>query len=240
MAGRSKNRPSGTRPPPARPLIGAKGIPPNTLAGPPAWTGEAAPRPVPGSAVAAGLSAGAAGLSAGAAAAQDCGTDNAPISAGRPVPADTAAAPNPAEPVDPSAPGPSPQPRPEVSPLVKPDPEAVWLTARRRPRPQRGSRPGRGDAGARRGYGDEFMDTDIDPDWGAPPGEEPVASTVGSDQDAGPLGFAGTVRKDGARQAAGETVLAEDEFGGGPRIPMLPGTWDPGRAGEAGEAGERS
>jgi PPE-repeat protein len=79
-----------------------------------------------------------------------------------------------------------------------------------------------------RGYGDEFMgmDVEVDPDWGAPPGEEPVASTVASDRDGGTLGFAGTVSKDSA-QPAGLTMLSGDEFGGGPRMPMLPNTWDP-------------
>jgi PPE-repeat protein len=79
-----------------------------------------------------------------------------------------------------------------------------------------------------RGYGDEFLDMDVevDPDWGAPPAEEPVASTVASDHGAGTLGFAGTVSKDSAR-AAGLTTLSGDEFGGGPRMPMLPNTWDP-------------
>jgi PPE-repeat protein len=78
-----------------------------------------------------------------------------------------------------------------------------------------------------RGYGDEFMDMniDVDPDWGGPPGE-PVASTTASDQGAGSLGFAGTVSK-GAGQAAGLATLSEDEFGGGPTMPMLPKTWDP-------------
>ncbi len=78
-----------------------------------------------------------------------------------------------------------------------------------------------------RGYGDEYMDMniDVDPDWGAPPGG-PVASTVASDQGAGPLGFAGTVSK-GTTQAAGLATLSDDEFGGGPTMPMLPGTWDP-------------
>jgi len=78
-----------------------------------------------------------------------------------------------------------------------------------------------------RGYGDEYMDMniDVDPDWGAPPGE-PVASTVASDQGAGNLGFAGTVSK-GTGQAAGLATLSDDEFGGGPSMPMLPKTWDP-------------
>jgi len=84
-----------------------------------------------------------------------------------------------------------------------------------------------------RGHGDEFMDMDVevDPDWGAPPevpssrGGEPAASTVASDGGVGTLGFAGTVSKDSA-QAAGLITLSGDEFGGGQRTPMLPGTWD--------------
>jgi PPE-repeat protein len=88
-----------------------------------------------------------------------------------------------------------------------------------------------------RGYGDEFMDMniDVDPDWGAPQGEEPVTSTEASDRGAGPLGFAGTVRKDTVAQAAGLSTLASDEFGGGPKMPMLPGTWDPEAPEEEGE-----
>ena len=80
-----------------------------------------------------------------------------------------------------------------------------------------------------RGYGDEFMDmnVEVDPDWGAPPGDGPVASTVASDRGAGSLGFAGTAAKETAAEAAGLTTLAGDEFGGGPRMPMLPGSWDP-------------
>jgi PPE-repeat protein len=71
-----------------------------------------------------------------------------------------------------------------------------------------------------RGYGDEFMDMniDVDPDWGAP--------TTASDRGAGPLGFAGTVSK-GSEQATGLATLSDDGFGGGPSMPMLPGTWDP-------------
>ncbi|HWF71292.1 MAG TPA: PPE domain-containing protein, partial [Mycobacterium sp.] len=51
-----------------------------------------------------------------------------------------------------------------------------------------------------RGYGDEFMEMNInvDPDWGAPP-EQALAS----DHGAGPLGFAGTVRKETVAAAAG-------------------------------------
>ena len=80
---------------------------------------------------------------------------------------------------------------------------------------------------SQRAYGDEFadMNIDVDPDWGGRP-SEPVASTVASDQGAGNLGFAGTVSK-GSAQAAGLATLSDDEFGGGPSMPMLPGTWDP-------------
>jgi PPE-repeat protein len=78
-----------------------------------------------------------------------------------------------------------------------------------------------------RGYGDEFMNmnVEVDPDWGGPPGEEPVVSTVASGQGAGALGFAGTAREDAEIPAAGLTTLAGDDFGGGPSMPMLPGTW---------------
>ena len=52
------------------------------------------------------------------------------------------------------------------------------------------------------------------------------ATWVGSSEHgAGILGFAGTAHKDGAGQPAGLITLADDAFGGGPRIPMMPGTW---------------
>jgi PPE-repeat protein len=89
-----------------------------------------------------------------------------------------------------------------------------------------------------RHYGDEYLDMDVevDPDWGSPPEEGPVAS----DQGAGNLGFAGTARKQAAAEAAGLTTLAPDEFGGGPQAPMLPGTWDPDRTGAGpSEGGQR-
>ncbi|HSS23877.1 MAG TPA: PPE family protein, partial [Mycobacterium sp.] len=90
-----------------------------------------------------------------------------------------------------------------------------------------------------RGYSEEFMDMDfeVDPDWGDPPGEEPVVSTVASGQGAGSLGFAGTARKEADIPAAGLTTLACDEFGNSPSLPMLPGTWDP--EGEAGGGGDQ-
>ena len=77
-------------------------------------------------------------------------------------------------------------------------------------------------------YGDQFMDMDVevDPDWGAPPDVQAVAATAVSDQRAGLLGFVGTVRKHTVAEAAGLTTLGGDEFGGGPRMPLLPDTWE--------------
>jgi PPE-repeat protein len=78
-------------------------------------------------------------------------------------------------------------------------------------------------------HADEFadMNVEVDPDWGAPANGEPVASTVASDRGAGSLGFAGTVDKDTVAEAAGLATLSGDDFGGGPRMPMVPGTWGP-------------
>lgn len=81
-----------------------------------------------------------------------------------------------------------------------------------------------------RGHSDEFMDMniDVDPDWDASP------PAVASDRGAGNLGFAGTARKEAVAGAAGLTTLAGDEFSGGPRMPMLPGSWDPDKGDETG------
>lgn len=81
-----------------------------------------------------------------------------------------------------------------------------------------------------RDHADEFaaMNIDVDPEWGGSP------STAASDQGAGDLGFAGTAHKRASAQAAGLSALATDGFGGGPRLPMVPGTWDPDEGGEAG------
>ncbi|OBI91114.1 PPE family protein [Mycobacterium asiaticum] len=66
-----------------------------------------------------------------------------------------------------------------------------------------------------RAYADEYVD--VGPD----DVEEPAASASG----AGPLGFAGTAAER-RRQAAGLAVVADDGFGGGPTIPLLPGSWE--------------
>jgi PPE-repeat protein len=88
-----------------------------------------------------------------------------------------------------------------------------------------------------RGY--EFMD--LDPDGAAEP--DPFADpatlaalAVASGQRAGTLGYAGTARKRADIAAAGLTTLAGDEFGGGPSVPMVPGTWEAERR----EPGDRS
>jgi PPE-repeat protein len=79
-----------------------------------------------------------------------------------------------------------------------------------------------------RGY--EFMDLESDTGSGPDSFEDPVTlatSAVASGQGAGPLGFAGTARKEADIPAAGLTTLAGDKFGNGPSLPMVPGTWKP-------------
>ncbi|MEM6105233.1 PPE family protein [Mycobacterium sp. 050272] len=97
---------------------------------------------------------------------------------------------------------------------------------------------------AMRDHGDEFLDmnVDVDPDWG---GAEELAAAMASGSGAGRLGFAGTARKDADLRASGLTELAGDEYGSGPRMPMVPGTWDRDGAGpdepdQAGGGGSES
>lgn len=79
-----------------------------------------------------------------------------------------------------------------------------------------------------RDYGDEFLDMNSGTALGPDPGAQ------ASEQGAGVLGFAGTTHKEAALQAAGLTALSGDDYGGGPRMPLVPGTWD--RDPEAGSA----
>ncbi len=92
------------------------------------------------------------------------------------------------------------------------------------------ARPRRRQRATQRDRGDEFadMNIDVDPDWNGP------ASTAASDRGAGELGFAGTAHRDSSAAAAGLRTLTADEFGSGPGMPMLPGTWDPGGVRENG------
>jgi PPE-repeat protein len=66
--------------------------------------------------------------------------------------------------------------------------------------------------------------TQIDRGWGYMDLEPEVASAA-SDRGATALGFAGTAPKRSAA-ASGLTTLVDDESGGGPRMPMMPGTLD--------------
>jgi PPE-repeat protein len=76
---------------------------------------------------------------------------------------------------------------------------------------------------------DEFadMDVDVDPDWGAQDDRELVAAAVASGNGSGSLGFTGTVGKDSTAEASGLATLGSNGFGDGPRMPMVPGTWEP-------------
>jgi PPE-repeat protein len=95
---------------------------------------------------------------------------------------------------------------------------AVGAVSRDKARARRRRRAGMRD------YADEFadMNIDVDPDWGEPE----KAQVLASDRGAGSLGFVGTVQKDTAAQAAGLAMLSGNGFGGGPSMPMVPGTWD--------------
>lgn len=108
-----------------------------------------------------------------------------------------------------------------------PEPDSAAATAAAAAREQ--ARRRRRRRAGLRGYGDEYMDIEVDPDWGAPPDEEPVASTTVSDHGADNMGFAGTLQKESAAKVAGLTTLAADDFGSNPRMPLLPDTWDPDR-----------
>jgi PPE-repeat protein len=63
----------------------------------------------------------------------------------------------------------------------------------------------------RLGRGHEYMDL------------EPTVTP--STEGAGPLGFSGTAAKVSAGAATGLATLADDDFGGSARMPMMPSTW---------------
>lgn len=77
-----------------------------------------------------------------------------------------------------------------------------------------------------RDHADEFAD--MDGDFGPNTGPH-EAAVLASDRGAGSLGFVGTAHKDAATNAtaAGLATLSSSGFGGGPIMPMMPGTWDP-------------
>ena len=67
------------------------------------------------------------------------------------------------------------------------------------------------------------MDVRAEPDWAD---RELVGSTLASGRGTGAMGFAGTARGATAVEAAGLATLAGDGFGGGPLVPLVPGTWE--------------
>ncbi len=99
----------------------------------------------------------------------------------------------------------APEPDSAEEPTAAPSPNEQAETPRRRAKV------------TQLGRGYEYMDL------------EPQVSASG----AAPLGFAGTAPGRSAGTAAGFTTLAEDEFGVGPRIPMLPGTWNAERTSDS-------
>ncbi|BCO38109.1 PPE family protein [Mycobacterium heckeshornense] len=134
-------------------------------------------------------------------------------------------------------PGPTLRDREETKAPASPIPAAavVGMSSREKARARRRRRA------AMRDYGDEFadMNIEVDPDWDAPRDQEAAPSAAASDTGAGPLGFSGTVRKEAAAEAAGLATLAGDEFGEGPRMPMVPGSWELDRPAD-GEGGKRN
>lgn len=98
-------------------------------------------------------------------------------------------------------------------------PDAVTTVAARRDE-VRTSR----DRPRRPARGDEFMSIDVDAD--CDPNPSPI---IASECGSGRMGFAGIAPKE-TTTAAGLTTLSAAEFGVGPRIPMLPGSWDAGEA----------
>ncbi|MUL80217.1 MULTISPECIES: PPE family protein [unclassified Mycolicibacterium] len=73
-----------------------------------------------------------------------------------------------------------------------------------------------------RGYRYEFMTADGAA--AAPPPEQPTCTSASS-SSAGDLGFTGTAVKSTVAGPAGLTTLADDTFGNGTTIPMMPGSW---------------
>jgi PPE-repeat protein len=86
-------------------------------------------------------------------------------------------------------------------------------------------------------HADEFadMNIDVDPDWGAQDDRELVAAAVASGNGSGSLGFAGTVDSSTTAEASGLATLSSDGFDNGPRMPMVPGTWDLNTSGGEGD-----
>ena len=96
----------------------------------------------------------------------------------------------------------------EAKPAEGAEIPAVAAAAKRASRPRR-----QRSTVERLGRGYEYIDLDDEP------------TTYPSTQGAGPLGFSGTATKVSAGAATGLATMTEDDFGGAPRMPMMPSTW---------------
>lgn len=109
-------------------------------------------------------------------------------------------------------------PEPDVAAAVA----AAGAAARQRERSRRRRRAAM--KSPDRGYRYEFL--------GQEPGgtgahDDEAKRVVASGRGAGALGFAGTAASGAAVEAGGLATLAGDGFGGGPSVPMVPGSWAP-------------
>jgi len=90
-----------------------------------------------------------------------------------------------------------------VTPAAAPVPDQRQPARRRRPAKT-----------AMIGRGYEYMDLEAEP------------TVVGSEGDAGTVGFAGSAPRGSVAEPAGLATLIPDQFGGDSTLPMLPGTWN--------------
>jgi PPE-repeat protein len=105
---------------------------------------------------------------------------------------------------------------------------AVGASARQKQRARRRRRAVMNDH--QRAYRHEFMDLDANGSAVADPfpdSQRLALAVAASGQGASPMGFAGIASRGAGPPAAGLTTLNADEFGDGPVVPMVPGTWEP-------------
>jgi PPE-repeat protein len=110
-------------------------------------------------------------------------------------------------------------PEPDIAAVAAP----AAASARDKDRARRRRRAAMNDGDVYRGERYEFLDLDS-------PGAAVSSTPAASDRGVGTFGFAGTGpsgASGGAVAAAGLATLPGDGFGGGPSVPMMPGTWEP-------------
>ncbi|BBX95388.1 PPE family protein [Mycobacterium lacus] len=106
------------------------------------------------------------------------------------------------------------------------DSAVAAAAARASAREEARARRRRRTAAKERGHRDEFADMELDFGSPVPPADEQHRAWA-SDEGVGRLGFAEAVCKQAVVAAVGLTTVAGDGFGDGPRMPMVPRTWDP-------------